>query len=93
MGAAFAGPTGLLRTPNAAVLSTGRFRLSFTNPAEVATPTIPEYREQWTFTTGILPGVEFGGADLDTTARSVDSGNRLLVTSAAVDVWACPTNR
>ena len=38
-------------------------------------------------------GVEFGGADLDTTARSVDSGNRLLVTSAAVDVWACPTNR
>lgn len=39
------------------------------------------------------PGVLFGMAQLNATSRSIDSERRLLVTSAAVDVIACPTEK
>jgi hypothetical protein len=62
VGASFDGPTGLIRTPNAEVVPQGDVRISITNPAEVSGSTVPEFREQWTFTTGFLPGLEVGGA-------------------------------
>ena len=62
LGVTFDGPTGLIRTPNAEVLPQGGIRLSMTNPADVPGSTVPEFREQWTFTTGFLAGLEVGGA-------------------------------
>ncbi len=70
VGATFHGPTGLIRTPNAEVLDEGSARLSITNPAEIKSATVPpstvpDFREQWTSTIGILPRVEAGAAYSD----------------------------
>jgi hypothetical protein len=62
LGVTLNGPTGLIRTPNAEVLPQGAFRVSMTNPADVPGSTVPDFREQWTFSTGFLPGLEVGGA-------------------------------